>query len=145
MKGAHVHNQALIHALFFPGSLIGRCHVLTAGHCALHPTEFQISTELRFTPAQNGKQTDAPFGTFDFIDVKIARRWAIFSDPAHDIALIHIKGIGDLVDKRLGWATILCTIVQNGLQFFIHDTTTDLLYLFIFQIDSSNNNLVFGL
>lgn len=86
----------------FSGSLIGRCHVLTAGHCVLHPTEFKISKELKFTPAQNGGKSAAPFGTFDFIDVKVARRWAIFSDPAHDIALIHIKGSGDLVDKRLG-------------------------------------------
>lgn len=76
--------------------------MLTAGHCVLNPGEFEVSTKLKFTPAQNGPMSSAPFGTFDFSEVKIARRWAVYSDPAHDLALVHIKGIADLVDSDLG-------------------------------------------
>ncbi|GMH43806.1 hypothetical protein BSKO_11740 [Bryopsis sp. KO-2023] len=88
------------------GSLIGRCHVLTAGHCVLNPNEFQLSKKLKFTPAQNGPISEAPFGTFDFKDVKVARRWAIFSDPANDVAVIHLEGISRLVDETLGYLSV---------------------------------------
>lgn len=79
------------------GTLVGPCHVLTAGHCVYSHERKEYSTQLSFYPARNGGNSVRPRGWKDY---RVSPNWLQFKDYNADYAIVSLK---EKVGTELGW------------------------------------------
>lgn len=79
------------------GTLVGPCHVLTAGHCVYSHERNEFSKQLSFFPARNGKSDGPPKPWKDY---RVSPGWLQFEDYNADYAIVSLK---EKVGTELGW------------------------------------------
>ncbi|GMH33189.1 hypothetical protein BSKO_01023 [Bryopsis sp. KO-2023] len=79
------------------GTLVGPCHVLTAGHCVYSHERREYSSQLSFYPARNGRN-NVPARAWK--EYKVSPNWLQFQDYNADYAIVSLK---EKVGTQLGW------------------------------------------
>lgn len=69
------------------GTLIGPCHVLTAGHCLYHPKRNKWLQRPGFTPGRTGSGGWAPHGKAKVRSMNVMIGWQLLSNYSADIGL----------------------------------------------------------
>lgn len=77
------------------GTLVGPCHVLTAGHCIFDPSQLLWSKTLGFAPGRTGLGGWAPHGWAQVRSTNVMMRWELLSDYSADIGMV-------VLDWRIG-------------------------------------------
>ncbi|GMH45431.1 hypothetical protein BSKO_13388 [Bryopsis sp. KO-2023] len=77
------------------GTLVGPCHVLTAGHCVFDPQTRNWSRNLGFTPGRTGSDIWPPHGRAEYRDKQVMIGWQLLSNYSSDIGLI-------ILDRPIG-------------------------------------------
>ena len=80
------------------GTLIGKRHVLTAGHCLYNTRTDKWYSNLKFSPGQNG--SNRPYGEIDWKRAISVKGWTKDHKRNYDYGMIVLK---EDIGNRVGW------------------------------------------
>jgi len=85
------------------GTMVGKRHVLTAGHCVYSKDDGGWATSVQFNAAQN--EDKQPFGTVYASRLLSVNGWTSNSDREYDMGMLILKS--DDIGAKTGWFGII--------------------------------------